>query len=137
MTYGSTGENKLLVFLPRGEVISFWQCDRVLFYSDLAVGQGTVLLNTVEHNKSNYSKRDYTRSLLAHKIQYKIALPSHRHLVKFVENKVQMLKCPLNWDDVRGAEDIWGGNIGCLKGKTPRKKRHTLEGQFYPYQSPS
>ena len=73
----------------------------------MAVGQGTVLLNTAEHNKSKYSKRDYTRDLLAHKLQYKITFPSHRHLVEVVENKVQMLNCLLNHDDVRGAEDIW------------------------------
>ena len=96
------------------------------------VGGLNVLLSTVYHNKSNYSERNYTRGLLARKLQYKIDLPSHRHLVKMVEEKVQMLNCPLNLDDVRGAEDIWGGNIGCLKGNTPRQKRHSSEGKFCP-----
>ena len=73
----------------------------------MAAGEGTVLLNTVDHNISKYSERDYTRALLAHKLQYKIALPSHRHLVIIVEDKVQMLNCLLNRDDFRGAEDIW------------------------------
>ena len=62
----------------------------------MAAVEGTVLLNTVDHNKSKYSKRDYTRDLLACKLQYRIDLPSHRHLVKNVEDKVKMLKCPLN-----------------------------------------
>ena len=67
-----------------------------LFYSDITAGQGAVLLNIVDHNKSKCSERDYTRALLAHKLRYNIALPSHRHLVKIVEDKVQMLNFPLN-----------------------------------------
>ena len=88
--------------------MSFTQCKRGLFYYDMAEGEETVLLNTVDHNKSKYCERDYTRDLLARKLHYKIALPSHRHLVKIVEDKFQMLNFPLNRDDVRGAEDIWG-----------------------------
>ena len=103
----------------------------------MVAGQGMVLLNTVVHNKSKYSNRDYTRALLEHKLQYKIDLPSHRHLVKIVEDKVQMLKCPLNQDEVKGAEDIWEKNLGCIKVNTPRPKGHTLEGGFCPSQPPS
>ena len=47
VAYDSTGENKLLVYLPRGEVRYFHQCNRGLFYSDMATLQGAVLLNTV------------------------------------------------------------------------------------------
>ena len=75
----------------------------------MAEVEGAVLINTVDHNKYKYSKRNYTMALLAHKLQYKISFPSHRYLVKIVEDKVQILNCPLNCDDIRGAEDIWGG----------------------------
>ena len=73
------------------------------------------------------------RCLLARKLQYKIALPSHRHIVKIVEEKVHMLNCPLNGDYVRGAEYIWGGNLGCLKGKTPRQKTPHIRGEILPF----
>ena len=82
----------------------------------MAAGQGAVLLNTVDQNKSKYSKCDYTRALLTLKIQYRIYLPRHRHLVKIVENKVQILNFPLNQDEK---------NLGCLKLKSPRQKYHT------------
>ena len=97
------------------------------------VGEGTVLLNTIHHNKSKYSEREYTsRDLMARKLQYKIALPIHRHLVKIVEDKVQMLNCTLNRYDARGAEDVWVGNLGCLKGNTPRKKMPHIRGGGFP-----
>ena len=107
VSYDSTGKNKFLVCMPKEEVRSLTQCERGLFYSDMDVGE-TVLLNTVDYNISKYSEHDYTRALMERKLQYKIALPSHRHLVKIVEDKVQMLNCPLNRDDFRGAKDTWG-----------------------------
>ena len=109
VSYDSTGENKFLIYLPKGEISSFKKCERGLFYSHMATGEA-VLLNTVYHNKYKYSKCDYTRDLLARKLQYKIALPIHRHLVKILEDNVQMLNCPLNQDDIRGAEEILGKN---------------------------
>ena len=116
MSYKSTIENKFLVYLPRVEVRSFKQCKRGVFYSDMSVGQGTVILNTVDQNISKYYERNYTRTLLACKLQNKITLPGHIHLVEITEEKVHMLNCPLNRYGVRGSEDIWGGNCGCLKG---------------------
>ena len=107
MSYDSTRENKLLVHLPGGKTRYFIQCERGIFYSDMAAGE-TVFVNNVDHNISNYSECDYTRDLLAQNLHHTIALPSHRHLVKIAEEKVQMINCPLNRDDVRGAEDIWG-----------------------------
>ena len=102
----------------------------------MAAGE-MLLVNTVEFNTSKYSERDYTRALLSQKLQYKIAFPSHRHLVKIVEDKVQMINCPLNRDDIRGAEDIWGKNLGFLKEKTPRQKTPHIRGKFYPSLPPS
>ena len=52
--------------------------------------------------------------------------------MKIVEDKVQMLNCPLNQDDVRGSEDILGGNLGCLKGKNPRQKTPHIRGGNLP-----
>ena len=70
MSYKSTDEKKYLVFLPRVEVRSFRQCDRGLFYSNMAAGQYIVLLNTADHNKSKYSERNYATDLMTCKLQY-------------------------------------------------------------------
>ena len=84
-----------------------------------------MLVNTVEFNTSKYSECDYNKTLLAKKLQYIIALPSHRHLIKIVEDKVQMINCSLNFDDVRRAEDIWGGKPRMPKSKYPKTKNAT------------
>ena len=68
VSYFSTAEKKFLVHLPGGKIRSFTKCERGLFYSDMSAGK-TVLVNTVEHNISKYSERDYTRALLVQKLQ--------------------------------------------------------------------
>ena len=49
--------------------------------------------------------------------------------MKIVENKVQMLNFPLNWDDVRGAEDIIGKSW-MPKRKDPKTKNVTHQRGF-------
>ena len=60
----------------------------------MAAGE-TVLVNTVDYNISKYSEREYTRAILAQKLQQKIALPSHRYLVKVVVGSLASALCPL------------------------------------------
>ena len=64
VSYDSTGENKFIVHLSRGEVRSLTQCERVLFYSNMAARE-TVLVNTAEFNTVKYYERDYTMGILA------------------------------------------------------------------------
>ena len=49
VSYNSTGENKFLVYVPKGKIMSFTKFERGLFYSDMAVGL-MVLVNTVDYN---------------------------------------------------------------------------------------
>ena len=113
-------KKNFLVYLPKGKPDLLHNARGVSYTPKWLQGR-RCFVNTVDYNIYKYSERDYTRPLLAQKLQYKIALTSHRNLVKIVEDKVQILNCPLNRDDVRGAGDIWGKNLGCLKGKTPRQ----------------
>ena len=67
-------------------------------------------------------------ALDARKLQYKLALPSHRHLIKIVENKTHIENFPLNLNSAKGTEDIWWENLGCLTGKNPcRRTPHIRE----------
>ena len=95
----------------------------------MATGGG-IILNNVDHNTYKYSERKYTRYLLARKLQYKIVLPGHRNLVKIVEEKVQMLNFPLNWDDDIGAENIWGGILDTWKERPQEKYATYQRGNF-------
>lgn len=79
------------------------------------------LLQTVEHNKSLYSKRQVAKADRAKALYYNIGTPSmedFKHLIKM--GSIQ--NCPVVLEDVQLMEKIYGKDIPTLKGKTVRKK---------------
>jgi hypothetical protein len=72
-----------------------------------------LVINTVDENKSRYSNRDYSRAVLARKLQKIIGWPSTRDYIKLVETK-QLPNCPIERDDIMAAEDIFGRDLGNL-----------------------
>ena len=71
--------------------------------------------------KKGYSKRDYSRAILARKIQRAIGRPNTQKIMKIVTNN-QLPNCPISTKDIVAAEAIFGLDIGMLEGKTRRKK---------------
>ena len=57
---------------------------------------------------------------MARKAQDMIGRPSLKFSLKIVENNL-ILNCPITRDDILVAEDIFGPNLGSLKGKTPHR----------------
>jgi hypothetical protein len=88
-----------------------------LFYLDGKEATGTVLVNTVEDNKSRYTNMEYSQATLARKLQNIIGRPSARTFLKIVEMN-QLKDCPILRGDVLAADGIFGPNVGSLKGKT-------------------
>jgi hypothetical protein len=75
------------------------------------------MVNTVDNNKSSYTTRDYSRAVLARKIQKMIGRPSTAAYLKIVKQNL-LPNCPITAKDVMAAEQIFGPDIGSLKGKT-------------------
>ena len=82
--------------------------------------EGFSALETVEEKASKYTARQYKQALLARRVQNSIGFPTTRDFLKIVsKNLIQ--DCPVTRDDVLIAEDIFGANLGALKGKTVRR----------------
>jgi hypothetical protein len=64
---------------------------------------GIALINTVEDNKTKYTKRDYSRALLARNIQKIIVRPSTRDFMKIIDNNL-ILNCSIIRRDIIFAE---------------------------------
>jgi hypothetical protein len=77
---------------------------------------GTVLVNTVDNNKSRYPVRAYRQAILARKLQTMIEYPSTRDFIKLVNNNL-IPNCPIGRADILAAEAIFGPNVNSLKGK--------------------
>jgi hypothetical protein len=80
----------------------------------------TVLVNMAE-KQGRYTARAYKMAKLAQRIQDVIGRPSTRDYIKIVEGGM-LQHCPVSRSDIMAAEDIFGPNLGSLKGKTVRRK---------------
>ena len=131
ITYDSHGGNKFIVHLGNGLTRIFTQSKAGLYYyvarghvklplTRYKAVENNTILNTVEENKAKYSKREVLRATLARRIQKSIGHPSLRKFIEIVENN-QLPNFPIVKRDILAAEDIFGGDLGCLKGKTVRR----------------
>jgi hypothetical protein len=120
VTYDSSKANEFHVHKADGTIRVFKESPRGLYYSDTSIREAsTLLVNTVDHNKFKYTKRDYSRAVLARKTQKMIGRPSTRSFISIVEKNL-LPNCPVTRRDIAMAEDIFGPDLGSLKGKTVR-----------------
>jgi len=76
-----------------------------------------VLYDTVKQNKQRYPKRLNQRAVRARKFQNIMTRPGSRQLADVA---IHHLKSPISTSDVIAADNIFGQNLGELKGKTAR-----------------
>jgi len=106
---------------PDGTTREFKPSLSGLHYCDTAEHE-TVLVNTVAQKKEKYTERAYQQAVLARRLQDIIGRPTTRDYVKIVEGGM-LHNCPITRADILAAEDIFGPNLGSLKGKTVRTKQ--------------
>jgi hypothetical protein len=119
VTYDSSDGNKFMVHKPNGHKLEFIESDSGLFYFDTTEDGGTMLVNTVAQNKTKYTNIDYSRASLARKIQMTIGRPSTSDFLHIIKNNL-LPNCPITSRDILAADDIFGPDIGSIKGKTTR-----------------
>ena len=133
VTYDSDNNNQFIVHHPDGTQRIFQQSSRGLYFLDTSLTpqpangtKDTVLVTTVADNASNFSNADYSQAVLAQKLQKIIGRPTTRAFIYFIENNL-LPNCPVNRRDVLRAEQIFGPDIGSLKGKTVRRQPPRVE----------
>ena len=128
VTFDSDINNKFVVHRPDGTRRIFQQSPRGLYFLDTSLtpqptsgGHGTVLVTTVADIANSFSNSDYAQAVLARKIQKIIGRPTTRSFIHFLDNNL-LPNCPVNHKDVLRAEQIFGPDVGSLKGKTVRRQ---------------
>jgi hypothetical protein len=110
VTFDSENGNEFHVHKPNGTTRVFQQSNRGLYYMDTQA-TGITLINTVEGNKSNFTNRDYSRAMLARKVQNIIGRPSDRTFIKIVDDRL-IRDCPITRRDISIADAILGTDLG-------------------------
>ena len=131
VTYDSSDANTFVVQKPCGNSRYFRRSAHGLFYWDTKTKAEVTLVNTVAENKTKYSNQDYSQAVLARTIQRMIGRPSLKSYLRIIETR-QLKNCPIHSEDVLAAEDIFGPDIGSLKGKTVRKGNSIVDTTLVP-----
>ena len=107
-----------------GKRFEFIESEGGLYYMDTSKyieKQGVTLITTVNDKRNNYTNEDYLRAIKARELQIAIGRPNTKDFLRIIGDKL-LNNCPINKADIMAAEDIFGSDIGSLKGKTTRKK---------------
>ena len=125
VTYDSAASKAFVVHKSDGSERQFEQAKSGLFYMDAEQNSGTVLVNTVEENKSKYTKRDYQRALAARRLQNTIGYKSTKDFLHIVKENL-LKNGSVTKEDSMAAEDILGTNVDSLRGKQYDTAENTL-----------
>jgi hypothetical protein len=132
VTFDSRKEDCFVVHAPQGPVKFHW--NHLNLYSAhpqltrpdnrttaASAATATIFLETVEHNSSFYTQREFERAKTARRLLHVLGFPTVRDLKTIIISNA-IRNCPVTCQDVDIAQQIFGQDIASLKGKTTRKK---------------
>jgi len=134
VTMDSHRSNCITLHKHDGTVYKFYPSDtglyRMAFRTPQAAIQMWSFVTTVKDQANNYTRRDLERAQDARQMQNIIMHPSDHILAK---NAIRYLaNCPVTEHDVRVANDIFGANLGSLKGKTVHRPNPHVQAGIAP-----
>ena len=118
ITMDTDTEKAMMVHKDNGQVMKFTPTGKGLYHHNLSSEDGGLwsFITTVADKADKYTDRALQRARVARRLQNIIMRPGARQLMDVA---VSHLKgCPVTKADVKAAEDIYGPNLGALKGKT-------------------
>jgi hypothetical protein len=121
--------NQFCVHKDDGGIQKFQQSRRGLYYLDTATTENRTVLaiTTLEANKSKYTKRDYSRTKLARKIQTLVGRPKLADFIRYLDGN-SIPKCPVHRQDAINAHAIFGRDVRSLKGKITQQQLQAILG---------
>ena len=125
VTYDSWSGNGFVVAKDDGSTIKYCPSTDGLHYYETNL-HGTALVTTVHDKKSRYTNDEYTRATRARSLQIRIGRPSTKEFLHIVATNL-LHNCPVTKQDIMAAEDIFGPDVGSLKGKTTRRRPHKVD----------
>ena len=105
--------------LQSGNITTFKRDASGLFTTP--VEYDVAMLNTVEENKSLYTKRQVARADEARKLYGIVGYPSMKDFKHIIQTN-QIKNCPVTIEDIKISEKIYGPSVYAIKGKSVRKK---------------
>jgi hypothetical protein len=137
VTYDSAKQSALIVHLPHKTVKFCRSAGKLYYYKpDYNTGNSDTgsnkkfgpsnhakftLVNTVEENKLAYTNRQFERAKKARELYHALGTPSISDFKAIIRMNA-IKNNPITLEDIKIAENIFGPDVGSLKGKTTRTK---------------
>ena len=129
ITYNSAYQ-QFLVTKPCGKEFVFKESEGGSHYLDTTCsGRGenqdhreehVFMVNTVKDNRRNFTNNDYIRATRAWEVQVTIGRPSDKGFIKILKAS-SLPNCPVTPRNVIIANNLFGPDVGALKGKPTRR----------------
>ena len=118
----SATDNCFRVHKDNGKILKFQEATKRLYYFDAVDREveETMLITTVDDNKSKISAHDFSRATIARALQCRIGRPTTKDFIHYVTANL-IPNCPITVQDITNADFLWGPDLGSLKGKTTRQ----------------
>jgi hypothetical protein len=133
MTYDSTGGDTFVVTDATNSFTLHFKPTKNSLYAlrgPSTDGQEKLsFVNTVSDNKDMYTKLEVKAAARARHFQNIIMFPGSRELMD-ISDQHFLKNNPVQCVDIKDAENIYGTNVGSLKGKTVTRKGLTVAGQI-------
>ena len=124
ITYNLNIEDAFVVHLP-DKPVKFTRTDQGLYVFKPSIKQTTSqevqLLNTIDENKAFYTHWQFEKAKRARDLYHVLGTPS-THDFKAILRMNIITNNPVTTKDIKIAQQIFGQDIGSLKGKTTRTK---------------
>jgi hypothetical protein len=133
--YDSSKDDAFIVTHSDGREIIFKPTAKGLYAlrktdcNDVDDSGNWAFFNTVAEWKDKYTKREYKAAMQARKVQNIMMHPSSRQYMD-ISDKNQITNNPVLRAHIQAAEDIFGANLGSLKGKTVTRSGKAVEGRI-------
>jgi len=140
--YSPENDSFMVQMHPKGRMFYFsrengnnlYLCNLETGVAKRSIGQKKVqfgdtcfnLITTVQQRKEKYTKQQIDRAERARKLQRKLAYPRPGQLGDMC-SRGTLMNNDINTKDIMRAMDIWGPDLGSLKGKATAKKAEAIQ----------
>jgi hypothetical protein len=111
--------NQVVVFKAKGKLY-VWN------YKDDKVINDYSLVDTVEDMEQNFTKRQIARAKISRDMIRNLGYPSPKDFVDAIKSGA-ILNCPITVQDFKNSLEIYGTDLGTLKGKSTREKPRPVD----------
>lgn len=127
VSFDSGNGNRFLVHRGDGTTRVFHPTKKGLYASQvLENGDEVTMVSTVKDNLGSYTHREAKRATDARRLMQIIGRPNERQM-RHILDRNQLRNCDINSQDVRNAHNIFGPDVGSLRGKTVRRSEPHVE----------